>query len=74
MTTDTTDRNEETRTQRISLRSRLVSWPLTLIGLTALALMAASTVSAWSRGGDSDIDELKEHAAHRVDRMLDDLE
>jgi Spy/CpxP family protein refolding chaperone len=56
------------------LRRRLVTWPLALIGMTLAALLVSNTVSAWGRHGDHDIDDIKSHADHFLDRALDRLD
>ncbi len=55
-------------------RSRLISWPLLLIGLTILAVLAANTVSAWNRPAPRDLESVKSHVAHFVDHALDRLD
>ena len=55
-------------------RHRLISWPLMLIGLTVAALLVANTVSAWGRSGQHDIEDIKAHVDHFLDRALDRLD
>jgi Spy/CpxP family protein refolding chaperone len=69
----TTKPNPNTNRTRLMSR-RLVSWPLALIGLTLAFLFVAKTVSAWGRGGGHDIEDIKSHAEHFVDRALDQLD
>ena len=53
---------------------RLVAWPLALIGLTLALLFVANSVSAWGRRSVEDIDGIKSHAEHFVERALDRLD
>lgn len=53
---------------------RLISWPLTLIGLTLACLFVANTVSAWGRHGSDDLEEMKSHAEDFVANALDHLD
>lgn len=53
---------------------RLVTWPLALIGLTLALLFVANSVSAWGRRSVEDIDDIKSHAEHFVERALDRLD
>jgi Spy/CpxP family protein refolding chaperone len=74
VTPNETTNSEEDESK--ALRRRLVSWPLLLIGLSLILVLAANTVSAWGRGGPGhgDVGEIKEHVAHRVDHMLEKIE
>lgn len=53
---------------------RLISWPLALIGLTLVFLFMVNTVSAWGRRDAHDLEDIKSHAEHFIDRALDRLD
>ena len=53
---------------------RLMSWPLALVGLTLVFMLVASSVSAWGRRDAHDIEDIKSHAGHFLDRALDRLD
>ncbi len=65
--------NPSTNQTRLMSR-RLVSWPLALIGLTIAFLFVANSVWAWGRGDGRDIEDIKSHAEHFVDRAIDQLD
>ncbi len=64
-----TKRNRSTEEAPLVGR-RLVFWPLALIGLTLALLFVANSVSAWGRRGSHDLEDIKSHAEHFVDRAL----
>ena len=67
------ERNEQTE-EAPTFNRRLVSWPLALIGLTLALVFVANSVSAWGRRNMDDIEDIKSHAEHFVDRALDRLD
>jgi Spy/CpxP family protein refolding chaperone len=70
MTTKPDPSTDETRL----MSRRLFFWPLALIGLTLAFLFVANTVSAWGRRDGHDIEDIKSHAEHFLDRALDRLD
>lgn len=69
----TSETNESTN-KTGSFKKRLVSWPLALTGLTLVFVLVASSVSAWGMRDSHDIEDIKSHADHFLDRTLDRLE
>jgi Spy/CpxP family protein refolding chaperone len=54
--------------------NRLISWPLALVGLTVALLLVANSVSAWGRRDSHELDDIKSHVDHFLDRALDRLD
>ena len=50
---------------------RQIYWPLALIGLTLAFLFVAKSVSAWGWRDAHDLEDIKSHTEHFVDRALD---
>ena len=68
------EENESTQ-QTGFFRQRLVSWPLALIGLSLLfTLLGACSGPSWGRHGAHDVEDIKSHADHFLDRALDRLD
>lgn len=58
-----------------SLGRRLVAWPLSLVGLTLGLLLVTNLLAACGgHRGHHDVDDLKEHAAHGVEHVMDELD
>ena len=76
------DKVDPSENENNEVRRRLISWPLSLIGLSLLLMLAANSVSAWGRGGglfadgydEADIGEIKQHVEYRIGRMLEKVE
>ena len=68
-----TERNHSTE-KTAFLGGPLISWPLTLIGLTLALLLVANSVSAWGQRDGRDIEDIKSHAEYFVGRALDRLD
>lgn len=66
-----TQSNDPSETQTVSLQRRLISWPLTLLAITLALLFIANSVSAWGKRDHQDLDEIKGHVEHVLERMLD---
>jgi Spy/CpxP family protein refolding chaperone len=69
----TSEKNESSRNTGF-FDQRLMSWPLALVGLTLAFLLVASSVSAWGRRDVHDMEDVKSHADHFLDRALDRLD